>query len=66
MKGLFIIILSLSILGITAITSHSAQYWAKTYGGSGCDEARSIWQTVDGGYIVAGRTESFGVAGKDV
>jgi len=40
-------------------------YWAKTYGGSGYDYAHSIQQTSDGGYIVAGSTESFGAGGKD-
>lgn len=34
--------------------------WAKTYGGSGNDMAVDIKQTADGGYIVAGWTESFG------
>jgi hypothetical protein len=34
--------------------------WAKTYGGAGKDEAYAIQQTGDGGYIVAGMTESFG------
>jgi len=33
--------------------------WAKTYGGAGKDEAYAIQQTSDGGYIVAGLTESF-------
>ncbi len=32
--------------------------WQKTYGGDGWDEARSIQQTSDGGYIVAGVTQS--------
>jgi uncharacterized delta-60 repeat protein len=36
--------------------------WAKSYGGGGHDYACSIQQTSDGGYIVAGYTESF-VAG---
>lgn len=33
--------------------------WARTYGGSGEDVARSIQQTNEGGYILAGRTRSF-------
>lgn len=34
--------------------------WQKVYGGIGYDIARSIQQTADGGYIVAGETSSFG------
>ena len=34
--------------------------WQKTYGGSENDEASFIQQTVDGGYIVTGSTESYG------
>jgi hypothetical protein len=39
--------------------------WAKTYGGIGDDEARSVQQTSDGGYIVAGYTYSFGAGYND-
>jgi len=56
MKSLFIIILSLSIVGITVNASHSAQYWAKTYGWGEYDWAYSSKQTTDRGYIVAGTT----------
>jgi len=34
--------------------------WTRTYGGANPDLARSVYQTSDGGYIVAGQTRSFG------
>jgi uncharacterized delta-60 repeat protein len=40
--------------------------WAKTYGGIGDNRAYSVQQTSDGGYIVAGRTNSFGGGGSDI
>ena len=39
--------------------------WQKTYGGSLMDVAYSIQQTVDGGYVVAGETSSFGAGNGD-
>jgi hypothetical protein len=39
--------------------------WAKTYGGTYWDDARSVQQTSDGGYIVAGFTVSFGAGNYD-
>jgi len=38
----------------------------QVYGGAGDERAHSIEQTVDGGYIVAGETTSFGAGGKDI
>jgi len=40
--------------------------WAKTYGGTGTEEAYSVQQTSDGGYIVAGTTTSFGAGGNEI
>jgi hypothetical protein len=40
--------------------------WAKTYGGMNFDEAYSVQQTSDGGYIVAGYTRSFGAGSADI
>ncbi|MFZ8826272.1 MAG: T9SS type A sorting domain-containing protein [Candidatus Caldipriscus sp.] len=39
--------------------------WAKTYGGTNWDGAYSVQQTSDGGYILAGYTNSFGAGGYD-
>ncbi|MFC2161366.1 CFI-box-CTERM domain-containing protein [Acidobacteriota bacterium] len=40
--------------------------WSKTYGGNRDDLPLSIQQTIDGGYIVAGRTNSFGAGDFDI
>ena len=43
---------------IVKLTSAGAIEWEKSLGGSGDDEAASILQTTDGGYVVAGRSRS--------
>lgn len=40
--------------------------WEKTYGGQGYEEGRALLQTPDGGYIIAGMTESFGNGSSDI
>jgi hypothetical protein len=65
MKKLFIFISILPIICFTANASY-AQYWAKTYGGFATEEAYSIQQTIDGGYVVGGYTSSFGAGEDDI
>jgi len=40
--------------------------WQKTYGGDGPDSASSILQVDNGGYLVAGNTQSFGAGLSDI
>lgn len=39
--------------------------WSKTFGGTNNDRAYSVEQTDDGGFIIAGETESFGAGNVD-
>jgi len=41
------------------------EQWSQTFGGSDNDGVESIQQTIDGGYILAGHTWSYGAGGYD-
>jgi len=45
--------------------SSGTMQWNQTYGGTGKEKCLSMVQTRDGGYAMAGYTESFGVVGRD-
>ena len=50
---------------VVKLDSSGNVLWTKTIGGSDYDFAYSIIQSSDGGYVVAGYTESFGAGGYD-
>jgi parallel beta-helix repeat protein len=39
--------------------------WSKTFGEKGDNEARSVIQTIDGGYVLGGNTNGYGAGGTD-
>jgi hypothetical protein len=45
---------------LVKVDSAGNQQWTRHYGGSDYDQAYSVQQTYDGGYILAGITKSFG------
>jgi len=63
--GLIVLILfSIQAVAVTAQATNPIPVWAKTYHATGAAEtANSVQQTADGGYIVAGTTNSSGASG---
>jgi len=51
---------------ILKLDANGELVWQKNFGGDSSDGAFAIQQTSDGGYIVAGNTESFGAGKSDV
>ena len=50
---------------VLKLTSTGILQWVRTFGGVNDDYAYSMTQTTDGGYTIAGRTDSFGAGGWD-
>lgn len=51
---------------VAKIDSTGEVEWQYTYGGNDYEVANAVQQTADGGYIVAGYTDSFGVGESDI
>jgi predicted secreted protein len=62
--GVFLLAVFISAL-CTPFAAAAATGWSQTYGGSGDDQAYSIVQTSDGGYALAGYTNSSGAGSYD-
>ncbi len=45
--------------------SNGDTVWTRSYGGSGYDEAGGVTEASDGGYLIAGNSDSFGAGGND-
>lgn len=48
------------------IDADGNELWTKTFGGAGEEEGASVKQTADGGFIIAGKTTSYGTGAEDV
>jgi hypothetical protein len=46
--------------------SNGDEQWSQTFGGPRWDEAKSVIETADGGFLLAGRTDSSGVGDMDM
>lgn len=68
-RNLFFYLLFCTIIWVLSLSAQAevpAIQWEKTFGGINSDGGSSVQQTIDGGFIIAGVTASFGVGGDDV
>ncbi len=51
---------------VKAYSSRAVNYWVKVFRGEGNDEAYAVTQTSDENYVIAGRSNSFGLENPDL
>jgi hypothetical protein len=61
----FALFLAVILNPLFFVSASSMEGWSRTYGGAADDAAAAVVQTSDGGYAVAGYTESFGAGNAD-
>lgn len=65
-KAVFLIGMGM-LLAITFLAAQPPDtLWTRVYGGTGNDEAYSVWETTDGGFVIAGRTNTLGSGSYDI
>jgi len=65
-KGLVIAFLvSFTFSAVVCPSAYATSMWSQTYGGTGSDSVEVFIQTSDGGYALAGYTNSFGAGSYD-
>ena len=65
MKRIIGIVVLLALANVVCAEMAPEEEWGKTFGGTDYDRSYSVQQTSDGGYIIAGTTESYGAGNGD-
>jgi len=61
-----VLLVCLVFLAIDICTAQTVEEWNKAFGGTEDDRGKSVAQTSDDGYIIAGETDSYGAGEEDI